>query len=413
VFFLTVFGLSASFAARQRRRVLPLAARKMVLENLLMNIRQPLLRHCTFGCGLLILSLWILPGVARAIDPKIKAGADAGVPPNSTLIAAVVKSAVADLSGDDPVKRASAREQLAYEVRAPGGTVYSSQFFETYAKELNAQLSPLLANPDTKIRLNAAIVIARVAEQINDPDMLALTEKLLADKSPAVLMWGLTAAQNILPSLLEVGLPGQQLKLIVDITSHASDPKLVAGVYDALSLNYSKVKISEIPPNWNKAVGLVVPQILSLLSARRDLYRTQVVKEPQADVDGMNCLVNAVIWDQMTTAQRLQTIQVISDIAGLAAQHADNSAGPERDQLIFAVTKSVSATAAAAIHVDHTEFRDSVRAMLNLQPSAQNIAAIVAPLPGAIRQVPEWSKVTDFPTISQGATTGPSTVTAK
>ena len=379
-----------------------------------MNIRQPLLRYCTFGCGLLILSLCILPGVAKgAVDPKIKASADAGVGPNATMIAAVVKSAVADLSGNDPIKRASAREQLAYEVKAPGGTVYSAQFFETYAKELNVQLSPLLANPDTKIRLNAAIVVARVAEQINNPDMLSLTEKLLADKSPAVLMWGLIAAQNMLPSLLEVGLPAQQVKLIVDITSHASDPKLVAGVYDALSLNYSKVKIMEIPPNWNKAVGLVVPQILSLLSARRDLYRNQVVKEPQADVDGMNCLVNGVIWDQMTTAQRLQTIQVISDIAGLAAQHADNNAGADRDQLIFAVNKAASAIAAAAYHVGHPEFRNSVRAMLNLQPNAQNVGATVAPLPAAIRQVPEWSKVTDFPTVSQGATTGPSTVNAK
>ncbi len=235
-----------------------------------------------------------------------------------------------------------AREQLAYEVKAPGGTIYSPQFFETYSKELKRAAFSLLSNPDPRIRLNAAVVVARVAEQINNPDMLDLTEKLLADQSPAVAMWGLMAAQNILPSLLQVGLPAQQLRLIADITSHASNPQLLASVYNALSLNYARVRIANLPPNWNKAVTLVVPQILSLLTARRDQYRNQVVKEPTADVDGMNCLVYQAIWDQMNPAQQLQTIQLLSDIAGLAGQHADGSIGTEHEQLVTVITKAAS-----------------------------------------------------------------------
>ncbi|HEX3357755.1 MAG TPA: hypothetical protein VHS31_12360 [Tepidisphaeraceae bacterium] len=379
-----------------------------------MNIRQPLLRHCTIGCGLLILSLCILPDVSRAaIDPKIKSSSDAGTGPNLALIQAAVKGAVADLSGDDPVKRQAARDQLGREVNAVGSVVYTSQFYETYSKELNTQLAPLLANPDAKVRLNVAIVVAQVAARVNNTYMLDLTEKLLADKSPAVAMWGLMAAQNILPSLLQAGLPAQQQKLIADIKAHAKDSELLAGVYDALSLNYPSVKMTNLPPNWNKAVAGVVPEILSLLSARRDLYRTQVVKEPSADVDGMNCLVNAVIWDQMNPTQQFQTIQVLSDIAGLAGQHADGSGGEEREQLVYVMNKAVSAIVAAAIHLNYPTFRASVQPILNVQPSGQNIAATVGTLPAAIKQIPAWAKVTDAPSISAGATTNPSTATAK
>src|SRR3954468_17892238 len=205
-----------------------------------MDIRQPLLRLCTSGCGFLLivslLSALISRPVQAAIDGGIKTSPD--ITSNKKLIADTVAAEVADLTGADIVKRGKQRDNLAGEVNAPGGTPFSGAFLDEYSQQINKQLLPLATNPDPRVRLNVAIIVARVAERVDNTRLLPITLILLADKSDAVLNWALKSAGYVLPAVVQAGITQGQQQLISSIKALTKNPQLLQQCYEAMSLNY-------------------------------------------------------------------------------------------------------------------------------------------------------------------------------
>ena len=373
-----------------------------------MNFRQRLLRICTLGCGmLLILSPGlVVPNALAVVPPEIKTSADANK--HRPEIAAAIKPLVADLGGDDPVKRKNAREALIVEVNAPGVT---GEFFDVYAQEINAQLKPLATNADPKIRLNVAIVVARIAEKVDldSTRLFDVTDILLNDKNVGVVDWALKAARYVLPPILQTGVPQQQRKLLDDIKQHAKDSQLLSLVYEALSLNYSGVKANA--PGWNKMVQLDLPELLEVVRNRIDLYAKQVPAEPAAIGPAVAFLASSQVWKQATPAQQVQIVQALSDLLYLAAHRGALASGAERDQTAMAATLAGRGLAALALFAGQPALSKEIEALAT-NPTNSATLPQIDQLPAKLKAVPGWGSVQSPPKLEGAATTSSAPTTA-
>jgi hypothetical protein len=356
---------------------------------------------------LLIFSPGLVARNALAVVPgDIKTSVDADK--HRPEIAAAIKPLVSDLGGDDPVKRKNAREALILEVNAPGA---SGQFFDTYAQEINAQLKPLATNPDPKIRLNVAIVVARIAEKVDldSTRLFDVTDMLLNDKSVAVVDWALKAARYVLPPILQTGVPQQQRKLLDDIKQHANNPQLLSLVYEALSLNYSGVKAND--PGWDKKVKSALPELLEVVRNRIDLYAKQVPAEPAAIGPAIAFLASSQVWKQATPAQQVQIIQALSDLMYLAAHRGAVATGPERDQTAMAATMAGRGLAALALIAGQPGLSKEIEALAN-NPTNSATLPQIDQLSAKLKAIPAWGSVQSPPKLEGGATTSSAPTTA-
>jgi hypothetical protein len=377
-----------------------------------MNLRHCLLRLRTLGCGLLLMFCMLAiarPAAAIPIDIKNSPDADK----SRTAIAGEVKTQVAELSGDDAVKRGKAREALVSELNAPGGQTYSGTFLDVYAQEINSQLMPLTDNPDPRIRLEVAIIVTHVGEKTDSTRLYDITLKLLQDKSQAVLMWALKAAHVVLPPVLQAGMLANQQKLIAAIESHADDPMLLELVYDALSLD-SKTNI----PNRDKMVAIVVPEMLKLLQDRIKVYQAQVPPEPAAVVPAVLFLSNPTTWNSLgksgNAAIQLQIIQSLSDLIGVAGQRAVVATGAgDRVALEFVVQKAASGLVAISLTAKADSVQTGVQPVLHAQVSNPNFMQLVGSVPAALKTNPAWATIKPAPAIvSNAPTSAPATTRA-
>ena len=65
----------------------------------------------------------------------------------------------------------------------------------------------IMSNQSVAVRLNAAIVVARVGEKTASAALQPAVITLLSDKSDAVKLWGLKAAKFVLPAVLMAAPP--------------------------------------------------------------------------------------------------------------------------------------------------------------------------------------------------------------
>jgi hypothetical protein len=376
-----------------------------VLEKCLMNFRQRLLRFCTLGCGLLlILSFSLAPRLAlAAIDLKIKTSPDASK--SRDVISASVKDRVAELAGADSAKRSSARDTLTGEVNAPN---INPEFLDIYAQELNTQLKPLVdpGQQDVKIRLNAAIVVAKVAEKAGNARLAEITEILLNDKSDAVVNWGLKAARYVLPQVLASGGP-QSKGLIKAIRARAGDPVLLPLVYEALSIDFQNNRNA---PQFAKMVAGAAPEVTGGLRERVDLMTKQAPPDPTVDAAGMNFLAATHVWANESPQQQLDTVQVLSDYIYVAGERAAASSGAERDALNSAVVFAGKALNAIFI-IRKEAVPAAISQLTKLDPNSASYKQQIDAAYPALKALPAWKALKDPPKI-QGATSAPSTAPA-
>jgi hypothetical protein len=379
-----------------------------------MNLGQWLLRFRTSGCGwLLILSLLAIARPAWAIPVDIKTSLDADK--HREEIAASIKAQVADLEGDDPVKRSKARDALITEVNAPGNQPYSGVFLDVYAQELNTQLMPLTDNKDTRVRLNVAIIVAKVGEKVDSTRLFDITEKLLQDKSPAVVNWALKAAKVVLPPLLQAGMQANATKLTTAIKAHADDAQLLPLVYDALAIRFDAKAAA---PNRDKMVVAVVPQMLELLQARVKMYIQQVPPEPTDIVPAVLFLSDPRTWNALGRENQqplqMQIVQTLSDLIGLAGQRAV-TATAGRSDLEFVIQRAASGLFAIALTIKEQSVQDGLAPLTKITPGGtnSNLAQLSASVPAVLKLYPAWAAIKPAPAIqSNSPTTGPTTATA-
>jgi hypothetical protein len=270
---------------------------------------------------------------AMKTAPNVDAGA----------IQRFVDAAAKNLAGDDADKQSKAREDLSNGVQLAAGntTPLSPVFADAYAGAVAKALAPLTGHEDMRVRLNAAIVNARVAERVGNTRLKDVTGKFINDKTNAVALWGVKAARAMLPAILAGPNAANDPLLVamVQAVQRAHYGPIVTEVYEALGLNVITAN-PKPPPNVIKGA---VPEMLQVLRSRVDDYAGGVPPDPGIDNTASEFFSFSTVWQQMTPQQRTDAVQAMTDLLALAGQHAALMEGEERQPLLTVFKRTGSA----------------------------------------------------------------------
>jgi hypothetical protein len=325
----------------------------------------------------------------KDLGDNIKSATNVG--PFGNQIQAFVDERVKVLSGSDTLEQSKAREDLVRQV-SPGaaGAAPTSAFMTDYARRLNTALLPLAQNKDIRVRLNAAIVAARVSQGAGNAMLLPATQALLKDASDAVALWATRAAQAILPSSIQGG-ADQLVPAIIAIGQ--TRPRVINGVYDALT----------IPTKDAKVLGAVVPAIHSVLDARIKQYVNGVPPDAFAEVRPFAYLVGQDEYQGQSVAQKLTTAQRLSDLLYVSAQRAGDLSNEQRRELAVMLQKVGSALSVIGQREGNAQVEQLGLQLrgLPVNASAKEMQDRVAPVYEALRAIPRFKALSKPPAVGQ------------
>src|SRR5690606_31201995 len=118
----------------------------------------------------------------------------------------------------------AAREALVRAARPAGITVPGPAYLDAYARALNDALVKLPDDASVRANLNAAIATARVAEAADNYNLADAVIAFMGNDSMPVALWGIKAAEYILPHELRNPL-------------YANDPKVLTAIQQTLESN--------------------------------------------------------------------------------------------------------------------------------------------------------------------------------
>jgi hypothetical protein len=206
-----------------------------------------------------------------------------------------------------------AREALVAE--AKGG---SAAYLAKYGEILNAEILNVLGTvKDMKARLNAAIVIARVAEIANNTKLERSVLALLDKAQPEALkLWGMRAARPLLPELIKVNGEKPLIEAVMGTVKQFPDNgPLAEDAYDALNPRNAAAK----------AIPTVVDALLDLTAWRIDIYKnglpgqggkTLLPDLPDADSTPFVNIFNQGVWINLDKAKKqdVRTMQLACEL---------------------------------------------------------------------------------------------------
>jgi hypothetical protein len=262
----------------------------------------------------------------------------------------------------DPVPKA--REAIIAE--AKGG---SAAYLAKYAEILNTQILNVLKDvKDRRARLNAAIVVARVADIANntklEKSVLALLEKTQPEELKS---WGMRAARPLLPELVKVNAEKPLIELITTtVKQFPENGPLAEDAYDALN-----------PRNaMGKSVPTIVDALLDLAAFRIEIYKngvpggggkTLMPDLPDADSTPFLNIFNQGVWSNLDKAKKqdARSMQLACDLMHWSAVRGEmQQYRTYREQLQGSISK-----VAGGIYVAATTLNE---------PNVANVAKDVA-----------------------------------
>lgn len=285
------------------------------------------------------------------------------------------------LGGEDADARTQSRDALlAGGVAKTGSPAYSPGYLDVYADVLNKSLKPLATNPSMVVRLNVAIVAAKVARSADNTRLIETVQVLLTDKTEGVQLWALRAAVYILPAELRVSGGAKNDKLIpaiVQLAKQKTSGSIVNEAYNALSLNYTdREKLNTIPANIKTEMfSAVIPHIHSILKDRVAAYAAGTVTEPGAERDAAKFLTNSTVWGLQDAKLKTATLQALLDVIDTGSKAAQKNVGKNMEMV--------------------QAIRDTARAMLVPFLTAPEYAAVRRALEqiGEAQNMKPWEQV--------------------
>ncbi|HEV7299477.1 MAG TPA: hypothetical protein VGN72_08955 [Tepidisphaeraceae bacterium] len=332
------------------------------------------------------------PGGAAAAAavsiPRAARGAEsaAGVSQHNAAINAFIAANVKALMGDDAKARSDARDAIIAEAPTNGATPI---YLRTYAGALEAALLPTLANASPVAKLNLAITVARVAERANNTQLAGITRQLLKDPSDAIVLWGMKAAQSIVPVLAATPLD-TNLPLIGEVVASAKAHNTSYIIDEA----YMAVNLSKSGNTTKAMVTAVLPHMQDLLAHRVGLYANGVPPLPAAENRATAFLVHSSVWSQMDEAQKLTALQTMVDLLNAASrQYAAQQQA--RGELSPLLKLTGSAFQVVASNVGNEPMRRAAQAVSSINPSnaPTQVNAAVSELLTATTAVPAFNKL--------------------
>jgi hypothetical protein len=263
------------------------------LESNLMTGRRRAVGICLLLAGMLAPACW---------------SADAPLPDSvrMTTSGATVKGEVEKfigdqvkiLAGDDPVAATAARETLVAAVtqEKPGQPALSAQFLDVYAEVLSAQLKDAAAAKKPQVRLNVAVLVARVAEKVNNGQLAPIVIVLLNDANEGVVLWAVKACRFLVPPILSNPANAKNDKLLPALVTVAKKNAKSGPITQAA---YEAMLISDKGPNaiaaagWKDAVPAVVNATLDIMDERVKLYAAGIPPWPGAEAKAIYLLTHS------------------------------------------------------------------------------------------------------------------------
>ena len=335
--------------------------------------------------------------IAQAqITPEIKASPNAAA--NQGAIDAAVKKDVAALASGT----ANARQALiGYASAGP-----TPAFLDVYAVSLNNHLQPLAKSPDIKVRLNAAIVAASVAQLANNARLADVLTQFVSDKTEPIAYWGLRGARFVVPNLLKPPINNPKHALIPAITNAVKTHRrgLASGwiateAYGALALDLNPPAGKPRPPA--ATIANTITPVQDLLAARINQYKEGVPAMPTAEQIASGYLSNPAVWPVHTPDQQVRTLQLYSDLLSLAAQQLvvptiNDNDKTELTSMIKLVGSAIAVTAEAG-----SPLANASRGAMNITKAMApaEIVKTVDAIHPAITKTPKYSAVKPPPTI--------------
>jgi hypothetical protein len=299
-----------------------------------------------------------------------------------------VKDAVTKIESTDPAAQKAGRDTLT---DAANNANASDIFLDVLASSLNGQLlaTKLADNKDLRSRLNAAIAVSRVAAKASaktpNTKLEPIIEKLISDKSQPVNLWGIKAAESILPALLMTHQDVKHLaQLIIESVKDHSDcaecGTTVEEAYHALTLNGSTKGIPR------DAIKGFVQYPMQLLAWRVSMYQTLIPPSPSADTEATSFFVADVAWSAMDTAQRAQALKLMEDLLeGIDKQIPQ--AGDNKGQLADAIKYTGQAIQVSGELLSSTDLKNAGQKIASMgnDPSPDELTNRIETLKNAVR----------------------------
>lgn len=366
--------------------------------------------------GFLIIGMFAWLPAARAQSPVIPDADKISASAGRDKIQPYLEYYLNNVTGSDNALRNSAHQALVQGARitTPQQTI-SAAYLDTYADALNELLKPMAANQQFQVRLNAAVVAARVAEYTNNARLQEVVTTLLADKNEGIQLWALRAAKNVLPAALNNDVllkrPSTLIPAIIEVARQHPTGPIIFETYNALSLNARSAKpaIAVTP----EMIAIVVPQLHEVMRIRIAQYAAGKVSEPIVERDACATLVHLTIWTATKPPLRTANLQVMLDLIAIISARADEAAGPTREDLALTVKEIAKCFRALIIQKqlpNNGPLDTAVRSLEAINPTAPaKISPLAPPLAKALQEVDKGIKP---PPPTTAPATAPATQTA-
>jgi hypothetical protein len=361
--------------------------------------------------GLLLIVMLALAPTAwgNAIPNEVKQADD--VSAYQTSITEAVKASVADLAAG----KEEARDELINDALLPGQlnngmSTASPAYLDAFDAALNTALVDLAKNNELSVRLNAAIVAARVAGLSNNTRLADAIQAFVEDKSDAVVLWGVRGARAIIPDLLRGPFKNPNHPLITAVVDSVNKHKdgvaagwIATAAYDALALDlFNQNHGGRVTPDM---ISGTIEPLQKLMAERLDQYKVEVPPDTAADRTGASYLTDGGVWAAQTPEQQVRTMQLLSNLLSLAAQQAQAQSKTENStdigELLNTVQLTARAISVAAQNAGEPALVSAVSpvtALSKAMPPAKALKLVEAVYP-AFKQTTKFTNVTEPPTI--------------
>ncbi len=311
---------------------------------------------------------------------------------------ATVNSAVeghfAGLLDSNPLVQQSAREAIVLDSR---GVEVSPAFINAYALAVVKSFSaPTIAKAKPiRVRLNAAIALARVCESLQSPKLEPAVLILLGDDQPyALRLWGVKAAKGILPALVDANGAKAILAAILASVKKYPTGGMTADAYEALQVSNP----------------VLIDAMLDIISLRVGLYKKGLPEDPQAEGGPFGFFTRLEVWKSLTAAQRVKVMQAFCDVLILAAYHGDAQQGlGSRELLVQVVTgvcQSLQVAAQPDLIGDKNLENATVAAIRVIKSSSTSLLPAVKDIPPVVKKIKGYEAITE-PQLTPPPSTNP------
>jgi hypothetical protein len=248
-------------------------------------------------------------------------------------IAQFIQSQIISLLSDDPAIQKTARDRLIAE--CPAGS--SGSYFDVYGHELNAAVMAAMNRnplPPLRVRLNMAVVVETVARVGQTTQVRDAVIAMMNDPSDAVALWGMKAAAQVLPQVLQnpVLLANDKLlpAFLSSVKLHPGAGFVASEAYRALSL----ANVAGINPNQvQQLIPHVIKPMLDVLEFRVSLYQSGIPDNAEAEKT-VATFFNSTNYNAAGPADQHRIIQDMVNLITLAGEQSLNANKPQLAEII-------------------------------------------------------------------------------